>query len=117
MNKTFGKTTYSCKLKSVVTDNESNMEQNAWEKNVEEEESEVITYGCLAYLLNLLGQDLTPAQIIKHVIGVQKYFHSHHMPGAHLKNFLGQAPVTWLYMMEEQNVLHKPFITCPMQIV
>lgn len=28
----------------------------------------LITYGCLAHWMNLLGQDVTPTQIVKHVV-------------------------------------------------
>jgi len=88
-SKTFAETQYGCKVVSVVTDNAKNMER--MRKDLEEEEPELITYGCLAHWLNLLGQDLTPPQIMKHVVEVQKFFRNHHVPSAYLKNFLGSV--------------------------
>ena len=35
--------------------------------------------------MNLLGQEITPAAIIKHIVEVQKYFCNHHRPAAWLK--------------------------------
>ncbi len=65
-SKTFAETTNACKMKSVVTDNTKNVEH--MRKDLEEEEPKMITYGCLAHWLNLLDHDLTPAQIVKHVV-------------------------------------------------
>ena len=51
----------------------------------------LVTYGCLAHWLNLLGQDLTPTQVMKHVTDVNKYFRNHHIPAALLKTQLGSV--------------------------
>ena len=51
----------------------------------------LVTYGWLAHWLNLLGQDLTPTQVIKHVTEVNKYFRNHHIPAALLKPQLGSV--------------------------
>ena len=51
----------------------------------EGENSCLISYGCAAHWLNLLGQDITPKTIIKHVVEVHKYFRNHHAPSAWLK--------------------------------
>ena len=39
-----------------------------------------IPYGCLSHVLNLLGQDLTPAPIMKHIVEINKFFRNHHVP-------------------------------------
>ena len=31
---------------------------------------------------NLLGQDITPAQVINQLVEINKYFRNHHIPGA-----------------------------------
>lgn len=73
---------FQCKIKSVVSDNAKNMEKM---RQALEDKDKVITYGCSAHWLNLLGEDITPSTIIKHVIEVQKYFRNHHAPAAWLK--------------------------------
>ena len=52
----------------------------------------LIPYGCLSHVLNLLGQDLTPASIMKHILEIDKFFRSHHVPSAWLKGQLGCTP-------------------------
>ena len=69
---------YKCKVKSFVTDNAKNMEK--MRKELEKEDSTLVTYGCLAHMFNLLGTDLTPAPVMKHVVEVNKYFRNHHVP-------------------------------------
>jgi len=78
---------YGCKVKSFVTDHARNMEK--MRKALEEEDDTVVTYGCLAHGLNLLGQDLTPAPIMKHVVEIHKFFRNHHVPSSWLKQQLG----------------------------
>jgi len=75
--------------RSVVIDNAKNMEK--MRKALEEEDNTLVTYGCLAHALNLLGQDLTPSAIIKHVIEVNKFFRNHHIPSAWLKEQFGST--------------------------
>lgn len=79
---------YCCKVKTVVTDNAKNMEKM---RKALEEEDHIVGYGCLAHSLNLLGQDLTPSQIIKHALDVNKYFRNHHIPGALLRDYAGSV--------------------------
>jgi hypothetical protein len=31
---------------------------------------------------NLLGQDITPAQVINQLVEINKYFRNHHIPGS-----------------------------------
>ena len=46
------------------------------------ENSCLISYGCAAHWLNLLREDITPSNIIKHVAEVHKYFQNHHAASA-----------------------------------
>lgn len=79
---------YGCQVKSVVTDNANCMVK--MRKELEKaEELNLISHGCSAHYLNLLGQDITPQNIISHVIKVQKYFRNHHAPGAWLRKCVG----------------------------
>ena len=82
---------YGCKVHAVVTDNEKKME--AMRKELEKEDNELITYGCAAHFLNLLGQDIMPQRIISQVVEVNKYFRNHNMAGALLSNFSTQGAV------------------------
>ena len=79
-------TTYGCKIRSFVTDNAKNMDK--MRKELEEEDENLIPYGCLSHVLNLLGQDLTPAPTRKHIVEINKFFRSHHVPLAWLKGQL-----------------------------
>ena len=58
-----------------------------------EVDNSLITYGCSSHLLNLLGQDVTPQQVINPIIDVSKYFRNHHTPGALLSGFSDQGAV------------------------
>ena len=71
---------FQCKVTGVVTDNEKKMV--AMKQNLVETDPELTVYGCSAHWLNLLGQDVTPAQINNQVVEVNKYFRNHHVPGA-----------------------------------
>ena len=56
------------------------------ELKYESENSCLISYGCAAHWLNLLGQDITHLTlIIKHKVEVHKYFRNHYAPSAWLK--------------------------------
>ena len=48
-------------------------------------------YGCSSHLLNLLGEDLTPSQVTKHIIEVNKYFRNHHRIAALLNDCQGSV--------------------------
>ena len=54
-------------------------------------DNSLVTYGCSSHLLNLLGQDVTPHQIVNPIIDVSKYFRNHHTPGALLNEFSNQG--------------------------
>ena len=60
-------------------------------RELEEADENLIPYGCLSHVLNLLGQDLTPAPIMKHIVEINKFFRSHHVPSAWLKGQLGST--------------------------
>lgn len=65
--------------------------RNELEKEKNDGNSVFITYGCGAHWLNLLGEDITPTSVLKHVMEVQKYFRNHHAPGSWLKECDGHV--------------------------
>jgi hypothetical protein len=69
---------YQCTVTGVVTDNEKMV---AMKQNLHDSNPELTVYGCSAHWLNLLGQDITPAQVINQVVEINKYFRNHHIPG------------------------------------
>lgn len=83
-SKTKAEQTYGCKVKSFVTDNAKNMDK--MRREVEQELPDIITYGCLAHVFNLLGIDLTPTAVMKHVVEINKIFRNHHIPSSWLNN-------------------------------
>ena len=48
---------------------------------------DITVYGCSVHMLNLLGEDVTPSDVIKHVKDINKYFRNHHKPLAWLAEF------------------------------
>ena len=74
---------YGCTVRNIVTDNAKNMEKMRTE--LQKDDPALNVYGCSAHWLNLLGVDITPTAIMKHVVEVQKYFRNHHKPAAWLK--------------------------------
>ena len=71
---------YQCTVTGVVTDNEKKMV--VMKQNLHDSNPELTVYGCSAHWLNLLGQDITPAQVINQVVEINKYFRNHHIPGS-----------------------------------
>lgn len=63
---------FNCKVTAVVTDNAKNMDKVRQE--LKKEDPDLQVYGSSSYMLNLLGGDITPAPISKHVVEIQKYF-------------------------------------------
>ena len=55
-SKSYAEQMYGCHIRTVVTDNATNMEKMRCE--LEMEDNNIVTYGCLTHVLNLLGQDL-----------------------------------------------------------
>ena len=84
-------TKFRCRTVGIITDNERKME--AMRNKLYEMDNSLITYGCFSHLLNLMGQDVTPQQIINPIIDVSKYFRNHHTPGALLSEFSNQGAV------------------------
>ena len=78
-------------IKTIVTDNAANMAKMS--EALKSEDSELLAYGCSAHLLNLLGDDVTPSNVIKHVKEINKYFRNHH------------KPCTWLGEMSSTKLL------------
>lgn len=71
---------YECKIRSLVSDNASNM--TSMRKDLEDmPENNIISYGCSAHILNLLAHDLGKdfLSIQKHIVRVAKYFRNHHL--------------------------------------
>ena len=62
------KDTFSCNILSVITDNERKMEKIL--QLLKEEEHDLLVYGCCAHWMNLLGSEITPPEIMKHVVKV-----------------------------------------------
>ena len=79
-SKAHAEETYGCHVRTVVTDNASNMAK--MREALQQEDKNLIAYGCLAHWLNLLGNDITPQATIKHVVEINKYFRNHHVPSA-----------------------------------
>ena len=61
-----------CRTVGIVTDNEKRMEP--MRRNIIEFDNTLVTYGCSSHLLNLLGQYVTPPNILSQVNEVSKYF-------------------------------------------
>jgi hypothetical protein len=76
-----------CSISAIVTDNEKKME--VMKQNVKEVKPDIITYGCSAHWLNLLGKDITPSPVINQIVEINKYFRNHHLPGALLDQVNG----------------------------
>ena len=56
---------YNCTITAVVTDNAANM--NKMRQGLKEDDPNLTVYGCSAHLLNLLGSDVTPKDVMQHV--------------------------------------------------
>ena len=63
---------FKCRTVGIVTDNERKME--SMRNKLYQMDSSLVTYGCSSHLLNLLGQDVTPHQIINPIIDVSNIF-------------------------------------------
>ena len=60
-------------------------------RELEEEDENLVSYGCLSHVLNVLRPDLTPAPIMKHIVEINKFFWNLHVPSAWLKGQLGST--------------------------
>lgn len=76
-------TDFSCKVRSVVTDNAANVTKT---RQLLEQETDlsIITYGCSAHILNLLANDYQCnfTGVKQHVLYVVKYFRNNHSANA-----------------------------------
>ena len=81
------KSHFKCNVRAVVTDNEKKME--VMRQQLKDLNEELVVYGCSSHLLNLLGEDVTPSQVTKHIIEVNKYFRNHHRIASLLSNCNG----------------------------
>ena len=58
---------------------------------LQDENERFLVCGCSAHWLKLLGGDLTPPNIMKHITDNQKYFRNHHHPSAWLSEHSGSV--------------------------
>ena len=80
---------FDCNIIGVVTDNEKKMQ--VMKESLKETNLDLTVYGCSAHWLNLLGQDVTPPQVINQIVEINKYFRNHHVPGALLGEISGSV--------------------------
>ncbi|XP_069593638.1 uncharacterized protein [Ranitomeya imitator] len=79
---------FGCKVRSLVTDNASNVAKMRAEL-AHEDDTNVITYGCSAHLLHLLAKDLHISGVKEHVVEIVKYFRNNHFAHATYKEMGG----------------------------
>lgn len=80
--------TFGCNIIGVVTDDEKKLEMR---ESMKVSDSGLTVYGCSSLWLNLLGQEITPPQVISQVVEANKYFRNHHVPGALLSEISGSV--------------------------
>ena len=80
LQKAFVEKTFGCKVRSVVTDNAPAMAK--MRAGLEEDNQDLITYGCLAHHLNLIMKDINDAKLLERVEKIQRNFHNKHIPTA-----------------------------------
>ena len=76
------KENYNCKVTGIVTDNAANMVK--MRQALKDDDPDLNVFGCSAHILTLLGEELTPSTVMKHVKEVNKYFRNHQKPCAWL---------------------------------
>ena len=84
-SKAFAEQTFGCKVRSVVTDNAPAMAK--MRDGLERDDHDVITYGCMAHWLNLLGADITDSALLKRVEDILRPFRKQHTPSALLREY------------------------------
>lgn len=68
---------FGCQVGSIVTDNAANVA--AMRRKLEEkDDTDLVTYGCSAHILNLLAHDLELPNVKEQVVDVVKYFRNNH---------------------------------------
>ena len=75
---------YGCRVRSFVTDNKANVAKMR-EQLRENEDLNLITYGCSAHLLNLLAHDVQVQACKENIVKVIKYFRNVHLAAARYK--------------------------------
>ena len=83
------KESYECNITGEVTDNEKKM--RVMKSNLKDSDPESTVYGCSSHWLNLIGQEVTPTQVISQIVEINKYFRNHHIPGALLDEMNGSV--------------------------
>ncbi|XP_067144541.1 uncharacterized protein [Centruroides vittatus] len=81
---------YGCKVRSLVSDNASNMKKMR-ETLAMTENLDIVTYGCSAHILNLLAQDINIKEVNEQVKHIIVYFQNHHFPKAKYKDAGGKG--------------------------
>ena len=85
----YAEETFGCHVQSVVTDNAPAMAK--MREGLNHNDKDLLTYGCLAHYLNLLGKDIcgtdTNSKIFEKVEGVNKHFRNKHLPTSLLKEY------------------------------
>lgn len=71
---------FGCRVIAVTTDNEKKMQK--MKELLCSEFDNLIVYGCASHWMNLLGQDVTPSQVVNQIVEINKYFRNHHAAGA-----------------------------------
>ena len=80
---------YGCQVTAVVTDNEKKMLK--MREMLHAEDESLIVYGCSSHWLNLVGQDITPNQVVNQIVEINKYFRNHHAAGSLLDEKQGSV--------------------------
>ncbi|KAJ8035218.1 putative AC transposase [Holothuria leucospilota] len=68
---------FGCQIGSIVTDNAANVAAMR-RKMEDDDERDLVTYGCSAHLLNLLAHDLEVPNVKDQILHVIKYFRNNH---------------------------------------
>lgn len=84
---------FGCSVKSFVTDNANNMTKMRNQLSEREDLGmpDIITYGCSAHILNLLGKDIDVPSLKDEVKKIIKYFKYTHFPAAKYKQAGGTS--------------------------
>ena len=81
---------YDKSVFGICTDNEAKMKK--LRNLVKQKYPQVVVYGCSAHYANLLEDDVTNSQVMKHLIEIQKYFRNVHRAHGLLKEKGGCMP-------------------------
>ena len=76
------KTQYNCFVSSIVTDNTNNVKSMRTKLR---KKQNIITYGCSAYLLNLLVSAINISNVKENIVQITKNFRNNHFVSVKLK--------------------------------